>query len=337
MLGLILTAVAFYVVLPGLLRVIASWPRLSTLALSWLIAIIAAEALSFACALGLLRQVLRTKDTFAVVTAGLAGNAITNSLPGGDAVGASVQYQMLAISGIAPDQAAGGLAVSSIIGVAGLFFLPVFALPDVLSGVPVAAGLVRAALLGISGFVFLAVFGALMLSTDAVPRLLGRGLEQVLNHLPMRRRRSVGLAERILTQRDLVRADLGQRWWQAVLLIAGRIGFDYGSLLAALRAAGARPNPPVILLAYAATSVIALIPLTPGGLGVVEASLSGLLVLAGVPGNRAVLAVLAFRLASFWIPTLAGYGCYLAFRHRYGPVRFSAGAAPRDLEEPPAP
>ena len=40
------------------------------------------EAASFVCAIALLRLVLRTKNWFAVVTAMLAGNAVTNTLPG---------------------------------------------------------------------------------------------------------------------------------------------------------------------------------------------------------------------------------------------------------------
>jgi len=59
-------------------------------------------------------------------------------------------------------------------------------------------------------------------------------------------------------------------------------------------------------------------PLTPGGLGVVEASLSGLLVLARVPGADALVATLAFRLGAFWLPEMAGGVLYLAFRRRYG-------------------
>jgi len=64
-------------------------------------------------------------------------------------------------------------------------------------------------------------------------------------------------------------------------------------LLAALRATGAGPRPSLVLLAYAAAGILALFPITPGGLGVVEASLSGLLILAGVRPGSAVLATLA--------------------------------------------
>ena len=88
---------------------------------------------------------LRTHDWFAVVTAGLAGNAVTNTLPGGDAVGAGVQFRMLEASGIDSVQAGSGLAVSSIIGIAGLFSLPIFALPVIAGGAVSCSGLVHAA------------------------------------------------------------------------------------------------------------------------------------------------------------------------------------------------
>ena len=82
-----------------------------------------------------------------------------------------------------------------------------------------------------------------------------------------------------------------------------------------------------MLLAYAATGVIALLPITPGGLGVVEASLSGMLVLAGVGVSSAYVATLAYRLASYWLPLLAGSIAYPMFRRRYGAVQLT-GSTP---------
>ena len=112
-------------------------------------------------------------------------------------------------------------------------------------------------------------------------------------------------------------AVLDRKWRQAVLLTAGRLGFDLGCLLAALRATGADPRPSLVLLAYAAANIVALLPFTPGGLGLVEASLSGLLILAGVRPGSAFLATLAYRVASYWLPLLAGPPAYLLYRHRY--------------------
>jgi len=102
-----------------------------------------------------------------------------------------------------------------------------------------------------------------------------------------------------------------------LLLSAGRLAFDYLCLLAALRATGARPRPSLILVAYAVAGIIGMIPATPGGLGLVEASLTGLLVLAEVNSSQAVLATLTYRLASYWVPLLAGPIAYGLFRMRY--------------------
>ena len=319
--AVVVTGLTFYIVFPALLRVISAWPHLSSLAPAWLAVMVVTETVSFFCSLALQRLVPRIKGWFAIITAGLTGNAVTNVLPGGDAVGASVQFQMLVTSGIDSVQAAGGLATSSLLGVAGLFSLPIFVLPAIFGGLSVNSGLLFAGILGIGGFVLIVATGAIVLRFDGILYKVGEGVQWVLNKIHRKKTASEDLSARLIAERDLVRKDLGKNWRMAVLLVAGRIGLDYICLLSALFATGARPNPSLVLLAYAATAVVALIPLTPGGLGIVEASLSGLLILAGVKPNSAVLATLAYRLASYWIPIMAGSVSYFMFRRRYGKTR----------------
>ncbi len=320
---------AIYIVLPKLIAVLGAWPRLSTLNPVWFTVALAAELASFTCNFALQRLALRTNGWFAVVTAGLAGNAVTDCLPGGDAAGAAVQFSMLTAAGFDTDTAVGGLSAFSLLGVGGLLALPVLALPAILAGVPASRGLEHTALLGIAGFGLFAVFGAVMLRADWPLVTAGRVIQRLRNWLSRGRRSPLtGLPARLLSERDTIRTVLGRKWGQAVLLTAGRLGFDYGCLLAALRATGAVPQPSLVLLAYAAAGVVALVPITPGGLGIVEASLSGLLILAGVHASYAFLATLAYRVASYWLPLFAGLPAYLVFRHRYGrPVR--RRAAPR--------
>jgi uncharacterized membrane protein YbhN (UPF0104 family) len=93
---------AIYLVLPKLIAVLGAWPRLSTLNPAWFAVALAAELLSFTCNFALQRLALRTRAWFPVVTAGLAGNAVTNSLPGGEAAGAAVQFGMLTTAGSTP-------------------------------------------------------------------------------------------------------------------------------------------------------------------------------------------------------------------------------------------
>jgi uncharacterized protein (TIRG00374 family) len=330
-LAIAVAGVTIYLVLPKLVAVLGAWPRLSTLNPAWFTVCVAAELVSFTCNFALQRLALRTKDWFPVVTAGLTGNAVTDSLPGGDAAGAAVQFHMLTTAGFDTDTAVGGLTAFSLLGVGGLLMLPLWALPAMLAGVPVSRGLVHTALLGIAAFVLYAVLGVIVLRTDWPLATLGRAAQRVWNRVTRGHRQPVtGLDQRLLEERDAIRAVLGKNWGQAVVLTAGRLGFDYGCLLAALRATGAEPQPSLVLLAYAAAGIIALLPVTPGGLGIVEASLSGLLILAGVRGGYAVLATLAYRVASYWLPLLAGPPAYLLFRHRYGrpvPHRATAGEA----------
>src|SRR5499425_762537 len=328
---LAVAGLAIYLVLPSLIAVLGSWPCLSTLSPIWFTAAFAAELASFTCNFAVQRLALRTRGWFAVVTAGLAGNAVTNSLPGGDAAGAAVQFSMLTTAGFDTDTAVGGLTAFSLLGIGGLLALPIFALPAILAGAPVSRGLVHTALLGIAAFVLYAIFGVIVLRADWPLATLGRVAQSLWNRVTRGHRPPVtGLDQRLLSGRDTIRAVLGKNWRQAAVLTAGRLGFDYGCLLAALRATGASPQPSLVLLAYAAAGIVALFPLTPGGLGIVEASLSGLLILAGVRPGYAVLATLAYRIASYWLPLLAGPPAYLLFRHRYGrpaPRRATPGEA----------
>ena len=92
---------------------------------------------------------------------------------------------------------------------------------------------------------------------------------------------------------------------------------DYAALLCSLQAVGAQPRPSLVILAYTSGKLLALIPLTPGGLGFVEAGLVGTLTLAGVAPGDALLATLTYRLVSYWLPIPAGAVAYGAFRRRF--------------------
>lgn len=309
--------IALYFVLPVITEVLASWPRLSTLHPWWVGAAVAAEVAHFTCTFALQRLALRTRDWFPVITSLLAGNAITLIIPGGAAAGAAVQFRMLAASGRDTTSTVGGLAAAAVLGVGGLLALPAIALPVILAGATASRGLLNAAILGAAAFAVFAAFGAVLLTHDAPLRWAARWAQRLRNGTLRKRPPLTGLERTLLAQRDDIRAALGRQWWQAILLTAGRLAFDYLCLLAALRATGSRPRPSLVLVAYALAGVIAMIPITPGGLGIVEASLTGLLVLADVNSSQAALATLAYRLSSYWLPLLAGPVAYGLFRIRY--------------------
>ena len=100
---------------------------------------------------------------------------------------------------------------------------------------------------------------------------------------------------------------------------ATRRGFDYFALLCSLHAVGADPRPSLVLLAYVAAELLALLPFTPGGLGFVEAGLVGTLTVSGVSASDALSATLLYRIVAYWLPLPAGAIAYLVFRRRYPP------------------
>jgi uncharacterized protein (TIRG00374 family) len=320
-----ISGVALYLVAPSVIAVLHSWPRLATLNLLWFAPALVAEWAHFACTFSLQRIALRTKAWFPVITAQLAGNAISLIVPGGAAAGAAVQFRMLAVSGMDATDAVGGLTAFSFLGIGGLLALPVFVLPAVLFGSPVSSGLVDAAIIGAVGFVLFVGFSVVVMTAERPLCWAGDAAQSLRNRLFRKRPPISGLSDRLLEQRNLIRTVLGQQWWQATVLSAGRLLFDYLCLLFCVRAVGSHPRPSLILLAYAVAGVIGLVPITPGGLGIVEASLSGLLVLAGLSGVEAVLATLAYRLASYWLPLMAGPVAYSVFKYRY-----------RDRHDPPS-
>jgi hypothetical protein len=156
--------------------------------------------------------------------------------------------------------------------------------------------------------------------SDRPLALAGRAIQWLLNHTFRRRRPVTGVSELLLSERDFLQRTLGARWKAAFTAAAGNTLFDYLALLCALRAVGARPQPSLVLLAYAAAELLALIPFTPGGLGFVEAGLVGTLTLAGVPARDALAATLLYRIVAYWLPLPAGGVAYLLFRRRYGDV-----------------
>lgn len=317
----LITGISLYVLLPSLLTVFSSWRSLRHLTWYWALASLGAEATSFALLWELDRIALRVRSWFVVASAQLSGSAVAKILPGGAATSTVVAVEILRRAGVAVGQAASSLAASTSLLTGTRLALPVLALPAILAGTPVAHGLAVSAYLGLAVVMLLIAAGVLAFAFDQPLVLTGRAVEWVLNGTVRRRRKITDLPPRLLAERDFVRATIGRRWRTAVLSAAGSTGFDFLALLCALRAVGAQPRPSLVLIAYAAAGLLALIPLTPGGLGFVEAGLVGTLTLAGISPQDALLATLTYRLVSYWLPIPTGGGAYLAFRRRYPQTR----------------
>ena len=70
---------------------------------------------------------------------------------------------------------------------------------------------------------------------------------------------------------------------------------------------GVVPSLASLAVIFLTSNAVASVLPTPGGLGAIEAALSTGLIAAGLPGSKAVGAVLLFRTVTFWLPVPAGW------------------------------
>jgi uncharacterized membrane protein YbhN (UPF0104 family) len=163
------------------------------------------------------------------------------------------------------------------------------------------------------------VLGAGALALGAGMGLVPGDFERRLSGLAQRSGQIGRLAARIATLPATlgsgVRTALGLVRERRVGLIGALAywGFDIAVLGVSFHAFGSVVPVAVVVMGYFLGTLGSLLPL-PGGVGGVEGGMIGAFAAFGVPAGRAVVAVLAYRAISFWLPTLPGIGGYLSLR-----------------------
>jgi uncharacterized protein (TIRG00374 family) len=279
--------------------------------------LIVLEAGSFVALWWLVRILLPEVTWFVAGTSQLAGGAASRVIPGGSATGSVVQASMLVRAGSSSSAVAAALGSIGLLSTGMLLALPVLTIPAVIIRPPPARQLQLGLVVSLVVAVVLVLLGLALLRWDGFVRRVGR-LAGIVVHL-VRPRVPVGSVEDgVVAQRDAVAAAFAGRWSEALALAAANRMLDYAALVAALYAVGARARPSMVLLAYVLSLALALVPITPGGLGFVEAGLTTVLVLAGVGADQALVATLLYRLISFWLPIPVGALAWAGF-HLHGP------------------
>lgn len=303
-----------------LLEVVSKSDRLRTIRPWWFVLMVVAEIMSFASLWWLIRLLLPKASWFVAATSQLTSNSVSRVVPGGGgaAAGGATLYRMLAVSGTHPTQAGGALAAMSVLSTAALAAIPAIGVTIALFGAPIPEGLSPIAIASGVLCVLLLAVGVLALRTTTPLLLAGRALDRILRLAarPLKKNWQVS-GDTLVTERDRLASLLGDRWPQATAASALNWTFDYLVLVFALYAVDAEPRLSLVMIAYAGGAVLSMISITPGGTGFVEVGLIEVLVLSGIPADRATVAVLAYRGISLWLPIASGFFAWLAFRRRY--------------------
>ncbi len=237
--------------------------------------------------------------------------AVSHVIPGGTAPGTALGYRLLTDSGVDNSTAAFGLAtqgVGSAVVLNAVFWLALLiSIP--LSGVNALYGVAA-----ICGAILLALFaGTVLLLTRGRQRAAER-LVRLTRHIPFVDPARVAHVVSRLADRLQVLLQDREMLKRALLWASGNWLLDAASLWIFLFAYGKAVFPIDLLVAYGLANILAVIPITPGGLGVVEGVLIPTLVGFGVPKGIAILGVLTYRLVNFWLPIPLGGAAYLSLR-----------------------
>jgi uncharacterized protein (TIRG00374 family) len=324
---MLLAVVVEYLLVPQLAGTRNSWHLLLQVDNAWLLLALGLEAASLAAYAALTRTVLPAaqRPGYATVLGiDLSTLAASHIFPGGSAVGLGLGYRLLTRAGVRGPaalftktaQAVGSAVVLNLL----LWAALVASIP--LHGFSPVYGPV--ALAGVVLMTTAAVLLWLLLRGEAT---IADRLAGMLGRLPKLSPDRVRRA--ILTGVDHLRAFAGDR---RLLLAAGGLAaanwlLDAGALWSCVRAFGHTLGPDGLLVPYGIAAVLAALPITPAGLGVVEASLIPALVGFSVPRGIAILGVLSWRAINFLLPIPVGALSYVLLERAHR-RRQRAGARP---------
>ncbi|NNN00741.1 MAG: flippase-like domain-containing protein [Acidimicrobiaceae bacterium] len=253
---------------------------------------------------------------FNILRVNLAGLAISHVVPGGTAPAGALSYRIFNELGVPRETNAFGLAVqgSGSAVVLNIIFWIMLVISIPLRGFNPAYGF--AALAGV--FLLAAFFGTILLITRG-QRHADSWLRGAARHLPAVDPDRISALLAKVALRITVLINNRRTLWSAFTWAGLNWLFDAACLWVFIWAFGHVISPIDLLVAYGLANILAAIPLTPAGLGVIEGVLITTLVGFGVPHSQAILAVISYRLVNFWIPIPIGGVSYASLQWRRTP------------------
>ena len=326
----VLLLIVEYLVIPQIAGTRKAIHLVSGVDIGWLLLGVVLEACALVAYAQLTRTVLPARSDpglGTVLRIQLTTLSVSHCVPGGTAAGSPLGYRLLTGAGV------GGAEVGFALATQGL------GSALVLNAIFWVALVVSLPIWGFSPLYFsAAIVGVVLVGTfTALVLLLTRGQERAARVIGRVARRLPWVDEttlqRLFHQMANRVAELAQEprmLARAVVWAALNWFLDAASLYVFVGAFGYWSNVDGLLVAYGLANVLAAIPLTPGGLGVIETVLTSSLVGFGAPRGVAILGVVAYRLVNFWLPIPIGGLTYLSLQVQPGAAGPEARRALRE-------
>ncbi len=315
----VLVLVVCFVLVPQFADARTALLSLSHISTPLLVLGVLLEVASIGCYSALSRATLNRSSRpgyFTILRVDVATEGVNNTVPGGGPTATAVKFRMLTLAGATPANAITGTTVevaTSVLTLGGLFGLSIALSAAAMHGNPeyIVAGVV------VVGVAVLSGMAVLLLSRhrDATLAFIGRAARRIPY---LHEDSSVAFAATVADHLDEYHAKRG-RLVVAVAWAAANWLLDAATLWVFLLAFGSPTDPRQLLVAYGLACLCGLVPLTPGGLGIIEGVLVPAIVAFGTPHGITVLAVLAWRLVQYWIPIPLAAVAYASLKA--GPLR----------------
>ena len=250
-----------------------------------------------------------------------ASTAIANTVPGGGALGVGVTYAIYTSWGFDKAAIALSVLVSGIWNNFAKLGFPIIALAILAVEGNAETTLIIASLFGVATLVAVIVGFGLVLRSDRLARAVGKLVERAASWVGglLRRPPVSGVEEAAARFRRRAVGLLHRRWPSLTAATLVSHASLYLVLLVALRHVGvsqADVGWEQVLAAFAFVRLISALPITPGGMAVVELGLVAALAVGVDAGVRdeIVAAVLVFRFLTFFMPVPLGAAAYVVWR-----------------------
>ncbi|MGI8757761.1 MAG: lysylphosphatidylglycerol synthase transmembrane domain-containing protein [Acidimicrobiales bacterium] len=318
-LSLVVVVALLFVVLPRVADLSEVWAAIRAMTLLEVLSVLTVAGWNLLSYWLVQLSVLPGLRPTQAAVASQSSTALANTLPAGAAVGVGVMYSMYASWGFSRSAVTLSLLLSGVWNNFVKVGMPVIALALLALQGDASAGLLTASLAGLAMLVAaVAVFG-LVLRSDGLARRVGTisgGAVSRLRHL-VRRGPVTGWGDAAARFRSETIGLLRARWVAlTVSTLVSHVSL-YLVLLVALRHVGvsdAEVGWAEVLGAFAFVRLISALPITPGGLGVVELGLTAALAVAGGDRELVVAGVLVYRALTYLLPIPTGALAYLWYR-----------------------
>lgn len=317
----ILIAATFGFAIPRIASYRSVWASIQMMTWPHILVIAAAAAASMASYWVTIRAVLPQLKLRQAATVNLGSNAVANTLPAGGALAMGVSWAMLSSWGLSTADFVLYTLVTGIWNVFTLLGMPVLALLVMTTVTRPDAVLITAAATGLAVLAAMVTGLGLLLRSQVFALRAGRAWQRLLTVASrLARRPPPGkVAGSLSSFRDRAGALLSARGWRITAATVASYLTLWLVLLACLRGTGlsqAQMPWQTSLAAFAFIRLLTALPITPGGLGVTELGLVGILATSAGPAAsvQVTAAVLLYRAVTYLPPIPLGALACLTWR-----------------------